>query len=95
LDKDKGPIKDTAKQFNLLSLLFYLGMGWTGVAIIDQLYNLLPREGFWWLLAGGLLYTGGTIFFVMKSIPYTHTIWHLYVVVGSVCVFISIYGFVF
>lgn len=93
--KTRAYLKGTAKKFNPMSLLFYLGMGWAGIAIIDQLYNLMPPAGFWWLVAGGSFYTFGTIFYALKSIPYTHFIWHLFVVAGSFCIFINIYGYIF
>jgi hemolysin III len=84
----------TGKKFNLASLLFYLGMGSVGLLIVDQLYALMPREGFYWLVAGALSYSLGTIFYAMKSRAYTHTIWHLFVIGGSAGIFISIYGYV-
>jgi len=77
-----------------LSLPFYLGMGWAGILIFDQLYDLMPRAGFLWLIAGGLSYTVGSVFYALKSVPYAHAIWHVFVIAGSACVFVAIYGFV-
>ena len=76
------------------SLPFYLGMGWAGVLIIDQLYHLMPPAGFLWLIAGALSYTVGSLFYALKSVRYSHAIWHVFVMAGSACVFVAIYAFV-
>ena len=77
-----------------LSLPFYLGMGWAGVLIIDQLYLLMPPAGFLWLIAGALSYTIGSLFYALKSVRYAHAIWHVFVIAGSACIFVAIYAFV-
>lgn len=55
---------------------------------------LLPAPGFWLLLAGGLCYSIGCIFYVLKKIPYMHSIFHVWILAGSVCQFLSICLFV-
>ncbi|MEZ4750216.1 MAG: hemolysin III family protein [Bdellovibrionota bacterium] len=70
-----------------LSLALYLGMGWLAVIVIRPLMQQLPMGGIWWLVAGGLCYTVGTIFYASKKMPYSHAIWHLFVLAGSACHF--------
>lgn len=73
-----------------VSALLYLCLGWSVVFFIPELYALLPAPGFWLLLAGGLCYSIGCIFYVLKKIPYMHSIFHVWIVAGSVCQFLSI-----
>ncbi|MEM6649756.1 MAG: hemolysin III family protein, partial [Pseudomonadota bacterium] len=54
----------------------------------------MPLSGFIWLVAGGICFTVGAGFYAWKSRRYTHTIFHLFVLAGSICHFVSIYGFV-
>lgn len=77
-----------------LSALLYLCLGWAVVAFIPQLYALLAPPAFWLLLAGGLCYSIGCIFYVLKKVPYMHSIFHVWIVAGSVCQFLSIVPFV-
>lgn len=76
------------------SLVMYLVMGWIALAALPVLYRTLPPYGFMWLIAGGLTYTLGTVFYASHKIPYHHAIWHLFVLGGSVCHFVSIYAYV-
>ncbi|MEM9422191.1 MAG: hemolysin III family protein, partial [Pseudomonadota bacterium] len=82
------------RRYDWISLASYVGMGWVGVFVMHQLLSGLPLPGFLWLLAGGLCFTVGAAFYAWKSQRYTHTIFHLFVLAGSICHFISIYGFV-
>ena len=68
-----------------LSALVYLGMGWLGILFIRPLAESLPSYGLWLLLAGGIAYTVGTVFYVLKRVPYMHAVWHLFVLGGSAC----------
>lgn len=77
---------------NKVSLYTYIGMGWIAVLIIRQLIASVPANALYWLIAGGLAYTGGTVFFSMKKLPYNHAIWHLFVVAGSVCHYFAVHG---
>lgn len=72
-------------RFRWLSLATYLTMGWLAVFVFWELWQALPRPGFWLLLAGGGCFTVGTVFYAMKSMRYTHAIWHLWVVAGAAC----------
>lgn len=73
-----------------LSVVVYLGMGWLVAAAMKPLLANLPTGGVWLLVAGGLAYTLGTIFYVLKRVPYTHMVWHLFVLGGSVCHFLAV-----
>lgn len=73
-----------------LSALTYLAMGWLVVIAIGPLTSALPSEGIWLLLAGGLAYTIGTVFYVLKKVPYMHAVWHVFVLAGSACHFFAV-----
>lgn len=73
-----------------LSTALYLVMGWLVVFAIKPLWDQMPREGFYWLVSGGLAYTVGVIFFAAERIKYSHFIWHLFVLAGTACHYITI-----
>lgn len=73
-----------------VSVVIYLIMGWLVVFSIGDLAAVLAPEGIWLLIAGGLCYTVGTAFYVYKKVPYLHSIWHLWVLAGTVLHFFSI-----
>ncbi len=77
-----------------LSTLIYILMGWMIIIAMKPLLSNLPEQGLWWLLGGGLAYTGGVVFYALKSLKYSHAAWHLFVLGGSICHFISIYLYV-
>lgn len=77
-----------------VSAVLYLCLGWAVVVFIPQLYALLDPAAFWLLLAGGLCYSIGCIFYVLKKIPYMHSIFHLWILAGSIYQFLSIVLFV-
>ncbi len=72
-------------RFEKLSLMTYLGMGWCSIFIIYELWQKLPAGGFALLIAGGLTYSLGTVFYANEKIPYNHAIWHLFVLGGASC----------
>ncbi|WP_240615548.1 PAQR family membrane homeostasis protein TrhA [Alteromonas facilis] len=69
----------------------YAVMGWLALALIYPIYQALSASGFGLLLAGGLCYSAGIPFYMLKSHHYTHAIWHLFVVAGAACHFFAIY----
>ena len=71
-------------RFKKLSVLLYLIMGWFVVIAINQLMKNMDSGGLWLMLIGGLFYSVGVIFYVWKSLPYNHAIWHLFVLGGSI-----------
>ncbi|MDP4203961.1 MAG: hemolysin III family protein [Bacteroidota bacterium] len=78
------------KKHPKLSLYIYLAMGWIIVFFIRPVYETLSIEGFLWLIGGGALYSFGTIFYANRKPLYNHAVWHLFVLGGSICHFISI-----
>ncbi len=73
------------------SLLIYLFMGWFCVMALDTFMSSLSPASFGWLFAGGIFYTTGIIFFILDNwYPWCHGIWHLFVIAGSSCHYISI-----
>ena len=77
-------------KYEAISLVFYIVMGWLIVSAIKPLYANLPMEGFTLLVAGGFLYTVGSIFYAWRKIPYNHAIWHVFVIAGSASMFFSV-----
>jgi hemolysin III len=81
-------------RFQVISTLVYLMMGWLVIIVIKPVLAIMPSGGMAWLLAGGLFYTAGTLFFAWKRIPYNHAIWHLFVLAGSVCHYFAVLFYV-
>lgn len=77
-------------RFKVVSVGVYLLMGWLCIVALKPLLANLPEGGFPWLLAGGVAYTVGVVFYAWKTLPYHHAIWHLFVMTGSACHFFSI-----
>jgi hemolysin III len=78
-----------------LSLIIYVVMGWLVLIAIKPLIATLPSAGLAWLATGGLLYTGGVYFFLKdEQVPHYHGVWHLFVLAGSLCQYISILFYV-
>ena len=78
-------------RFPKLSTYLYLAMGWLALIAIRPLWLHVPAWGFFWLLAGGLAYTGGVVFYATdERIRYHHFIWHLFVVAGTACHFVAV-----
>jgi hemolysin III len=78
------------ERFAILSTAVYIAMGWLVVIAAKPVISHLPLTAIIWLLAGGLAYTGGVIFFAAKRIPYSHAIWHLFVLAGSICHYFAV-----
>lgn len=78
------------KKTEKLGTVLYVIMGWSIVAVFGDIVAALPAPAFWLLLAGGLSYTGGLVFYGLKKIRYMHSIWHLFVLAGSVLHYICI-----
>jgi hemolysin III len=74
-----------AHKFQKASVITYLFMGWLSVVAIREMLTNLPTGGVIWLAAGGVVYTVGVIFYLLKKVRYTHAIWHLFVLGGSAC----------
>lgn len=75
-----------ARGARISSLVIYLAMGWLALGAIVPLSALLSRTGLAWLIAGGVVYTIGIVFYALdKRIPHGHGVWHLFVLGGSAC----------
>ena len=74
----------------ILSTALYIGMGWTVVIALKPLVEHVPPGGLAWLVAGGLAYTGGVVFYAWTRLRYSHAIWHVFVLAGSVCHYIAV-----
>lgn len=74
-----------------LTVAPYVAMGWFGILAIKPLLANVGMHGVLWLVAGGLFYTGGVIFYANdKRVPYGHAVWHLFVIAGSACHFCAV-----
>ncbi len=80
------------RRFEFVSLALYLGMGWVVVTVIQPLSVSLAQANFWLLLAGGIVYSAGVVFYVWERIPYHKAIWHACVLAAAVLQFSSIWG---
>lgn len=78
-------LEKTAK----LSMVLYVAMGWSIVAVFGDIIRALPAPAFWLLLLGGVSYTGGIVFYAIKK-RYMHSIWHLFVLMGSLLHFLCV-----
>ena len=78
-------------RFRRLSLALYLGMGWIAVFTIKPVIAATSARFFAWILGGGLMYTLGTIFYSIKELPYSHAIWHVFVLGASIIHFLGIF----
>lgn len=78
------------KKFNVISTILYPVMGWAIVVAFRPLCEALAPGGIWLLVAGGLCYTLGMIFYGLGKVRYMHSVWHLFVLGGSVCHFLSV-----
>ena len=81
-------------RFNIVSTIAYILMGWIIIFAIKPLFQALPVGGLVLLICGGLAYTLGTIFYAWSRLPFNHTIWHLFVLTGSVCHFCAVMFYV-
>lgn len=81
------------KKFEKLSMVCYVAMGWAIIFHVKTLMAALHPAGLWLLVAGGLCYTVGILFYAIRK-PYMHGVWHLFVLGGSVCHFLCIANYV-
>ena len=85
-------LKNTARK---LSLVIYVVMGWVAVIALVQILHVMGMAGFVWLIAGGLFYTIGIVFYVIDTrVTHAHGIWHLFVLAGSAAHYVAILRYV-
>ena len=77
-----------------INCLLYLSMGWLAVFVIDPLVSTLETTGLALLVAGGLAYTFGVVFYIFERIPFSHAIWHTFVFAGTTLQFFSVLFYV-
>ena len=79
----------------IVPVFIYLAMGWLILLALDPLLGALPRAGFYWLLAGGIFYTSGVVFYALdRYYPWMHGVWHLFVLAGSISHYVAILVYV-
>jgi len=81
-------------KFKVLSLFIYVFMGWMAMIAVKPMLAVMPSSFLLWMLLGGLCYTLGIGFFVFKKMPYHHSVWHLFVLAGSICHFFGMLNLV-
>jgi hemolysin III len=78
----------------VVSTTNYLMMGWLVVIAVDPMLARIPTAGLLWLIAGGVSYTAGVVFFALDSrLKYGHLIWHLFVMAGTACHYFAVLGY--
>jgi len=83
----------TTGRFRYLSTSAYVVMGWVALCAIVPLVRSLSGLGTMWLALGGGLYTVGCVFYLWKSLPYSHMVWHLFVLAGTICHFFCVFWY--
>ncbi len=84
-----------ARGKRVLSVVIYILMGWLMLIAVRPLMQALPGAGLAWLVAGGLFYTGGVIFYALdKKLAHGHGIWHFFVLAGSACHYLAVFFYV-
>lgn len=78
------------EKFRVFSLVCYVIMGWAIIFTIKPIINAIPFMGVLLLVLGGIIYTVGIIFYILKKYKYMHSVWHLFVLGGSICHYMSI-----
>ena len=81
-------------RFQKVSLAAYLVMGWLAVLVMDDMQRYLSKDAIQLLIAGGVAYTVGTLFYALKKVRYSHAIWHVFVLLGAGLHFLAIYCYV-
>ena len=76
-------------RYERLSLAFYIFMGWFALIAVKPMFNSIPIESFIWIIIGGACYTSGVVFYAWSRLPFNHTIWHGFVLIGSISHFIG------
>lgn len=79
------------RKFKTISTICYIIMGWGVLALIPQLRYSVPKISLVFLILGGVFYTGGVAFFKMKNLKYMHSIWHIFVIAGSIWHYFAIF----
>lgn len=81
-------------RYKAFSMALYLIIAWTAIIAVKPLLAVVPLGGLGWILAGGIAYMTGLIFFACERIPFNHTIWHVFVMAGSICHYCAVVFYV-
>jgi hemolysin III len=82
-------------RYRAVSVVLYMVMGWLVVVAFGPLKQALPMDGILWLVAGGIVYTAGVLFFALsKRVLHMHGVWHLCVLGGSACHYVAVFRYV-
>lgn len=79
-----------SRRLHPLAIPLYLSMGWIGMGWASTLFDSLGAGGGWLIVAGGLAYTSGLVFYAWRRLPFNHAVWHMFVLAGSVCHFLAV-----
>jgi hemolysin III len=82
------------QRVRVLSVVLYLGLGWLAAIAVKPLLTSVASGGLVLLLAGGLAYSGGVVFYAWRRLPYHHAVWHVFVMAGSICHFFAVLFYV-
>jgi hemolysin III len=77
-------------RYELFSTLMYVAMGWLVVLAAKPMMESVPMTGLWWLVGGGVVYSIGAAFYRWERLPFHHSLWHVFVLLGSICHYIAI-----
>lgn len=80
-------------RLEIISTALYIALGWMVMFIIRPITECMDDTVFFWLIAGGMSYTAGVIFYMWERLPFNHSIWHVFVLGGCMSHFISLYHF--
>jgi len=80
--------------FEYASTAIYLAMGWLVVVAAKPVVTHVSVVTLLWVLAGGVLYSSGVVFYLWKRLPYSHAVWHVFVMAGSVCHYVAVFRLV-
>ncbi len=83
----------TRGEYEIASTAVYALMGWMGLLAMRTMYSSLQLHGILWIIAGGVFYTIGIVFFALNK-RYCHTIWHVFVLAGSICHFYAVLRYI-
>jgi len=78
----------------VFSTVLYIGMGWTVVIAVKPIVATVEPGCLAWLVAGGLAYTGGVVFYAWERLRYSHAIWHVFVLAGTACHYVAVARYV-
>src|SRR3546814_10070564 len=81
-------------RYRKVSVALYVAMGWAALAVIQPLWTHMAPGGLAWLFAGGIAYTAGVVFYLLhERMRYSHLVWHLFVLGGTVCHFVMVFRY--